>query len=226
MAKKKSEMEADVAEYRSRMAKARAAEGKGMYRLALDSAVSAWDYIDGMMQYERKYEQRDFDSVDAIDFILRYAPLLLDFRALDKLDELLKAYKRIERDTEADMGQKLADARARMWANHRLWEYLETHPQARQDELRQRLGGEQEYWRSVAAGWEKMGLVAREPAQGSYRLCLSTRLGQIVRGKCPRCGHIVEAPKAMLFERTRCPDCKAEVSFVLCMGQTAHTNGH
>src|SRR5438445_210985 len=112
MGMKKSEMEAHRDEYQARMAAARAAERDGLYREAMAEALSAWDFIDGMMQYEKRYEERSFDSVAAIDLVLRYAPLLLDRKSLDTLERLLKEYRRIERDTDADMGAKLASARA------------------------------------------------------------------------------------------------------------------
>jgi hypothetical protein len=212
---KKSEMEEHHAAYHARMAAARAAEADGLYRAAVDAASAAWDYVDAMMQYERKYLDREFGSVPAIDLVLRYSPLLLDVKRLDALELLLKSRKRIERDTEADMAAKLRDARAKLWENHRLWSYLEDHPDARQDELRRVLGGDQDRWRWVAEAWERMGLVSRTPSGGSYRLALITRTGQVVRGKCPACGYVADAPKAMFFEPMTCPACSAEATFVI-----------
>src|SRR5215203_3861592 len=120
---KKAELEEHRAEYGARIHAAREAERSGMFRAAMEAAVSAWDYIDGMMQYERRYEQREFDSVAAIDLVLKYAPLLFQFESLEKLAALLAQYKRIEKNTAADMGAPLSAARDRMWLNHRLWTY-------------------------------------------------------------------------------------------------------
>jgi uncharacterized OB-fold protein len=44
---------------------------------------------------------------------------------------------------------------------------------------------------------------------------LATRMGEVVAGKCPSCGKIERAPKAMLIEQMKCPDCHVDVSFVL-----------
>ena len=108
-----------------------------------------------------------------------------------------------------------------MWGNHSLWDHLERHPEARQDELRTVLGGDQETWRAVAERWEKMGLLRRTPEGGSYRLALITRMGQVVPGKCPTCGEVVEAPKSMFLEETTCPECTQSVQFtILSTGQT------
>ncbi|HEV8605608.1 MAG TPA: hypothetical protein VGQ99_09595 [Tepidisphaeraceae bacterium] len=212
---KKSEMEAHCENYHALMARAQAAERSGLFRVTVDVAISAFGHIDGMMQFERKYEEKEFVSVTAVEVVLRYAPLLFCSEYLDKLESLLGEYRRIERDTSADLAAKVAEARARMWNNHRLWGHLELHPETRQDELRQILGGEQEYWRSVIEAWEKMGLVRRTPERGSYRLALSTRMGEVVRGKCPKCAQVAEAPKAMLLDEVECKRCGGRVLFVL-----------
>jgi hypothetical protein len=215
MAMKRAELEEHCNLYDQCMASANVAEAAGLYRAALDAAMSAWQYIDGMMQYGRKYESRDFASVSAIDLVLKYAPFLLDREPLEALERLLTEKKRIERDTSDDMGERLAEALAELWDNHRLWTYLEMHPGTRQDELRQILGGDQAQWRSAAESWERMGLLRRSPESGSYRLALRTRVGQVVSGKCSACGHVVDAPKGMFFEPLDCPQCESSVLFVI-----------
>jgi len=212
---KKSELEAHSTEYHARMDRARWLEREGLYSAAVECALSAWEYIDGMMQYERKYGNQEFTTIPAIELILDCSPLLLDFKSLDELERLLKEYRRIEKGTSVDLGEELTRARERLWKNHRLLNHLECNPDARQDRLASALGGEQDYWRLVAEEWEKMGLVSRRPDGGSYRLTLSTRLGEIISGKCPSCGQIAQAPKAMLFEELTCPACRTSVLFVL-----------
>ena len=212
---KKAEMEAHHVQYHALMDRARLAEQKGLYRTAVQAALDSWDHIDGMMQYERKYEKKEFSSIPAIDMVLNYAPLLFDSRSLDSLENLLKESRRIGRDTVEDLGQKLEKARDRMWQNCRLWDYLEMHPGTRQDMLRGVLGGRQDEWRSVAEDWEKMGLLVRTLQGDAYTLAISTRMGQIVKGKCPSCGAIAERPKALFLENLPCRDCGASVSFVI-----------
>lgn len=215
MAMKKAEMEAESLQYREMMSVAQAAERRGMYREALTVAISAWPYVDGMVLHERKYRDNEVANIAAIDLVLRYAPLLLDARPLNELEKLLTSYKRVLKDSFESMSERLARARAQIWENHRLWTYLEQNPGTEQDGLRQALGGEQERWRSVAESWERMGLLGRTPAGRSYRLTLATRMGEIVRAKCPGCGHVDEAPKGMFLEQMTCPNCRARVVFVL-----------
>jgi hypothetical protein len=215
MAMKKVEMEAHSADYHRRMRAARDAESAGMYREAVEAAVSAWPHIDGMMQFEQKYQDAEFSSIPAIDLALKYAPLLLDLKRLDEIGQLLAEYRRIQKNATADLGAKIGAARAQIWQNHRLWSHLEQNPGTLQADLRQVLGGEQERWRAVAESWEKMGLLTRTPEGQSYRLSLSTRMGEVVSGKCPKCGHVDQAPKAMFLEQISCPQCRSREVFVL-----------
>ena len=80
---KKTEMEQHHTAYHEKVAKARSAERTGLYRRAMQLALSSWEHVDGMMQYERKYENAEFDTIPAIEMVLKYAPLLLDFESLD-----------------------------------------------------------------------------------------------------------------------------------------------
>lgn len=212
---KKSEMELHSRLYHEKLRSAAVAEHAGMYRAALDAAVTAWQHIDGMMQYERKYEGKEFASIPAIDLALKYAPLLLDMRRLDELEDLLSQYKRIDRHASDDIQAKVEEARARIRQNHRLWSYLERQPGASQDGLEAELGGTQSYWRSVAEVWARMGLLSRTPVGRSYSLSLATRMGEVVPAKCPACGHVAESPKAMFLEQITCPECRSRVVFVL-----------
>jgi len=219
MAMKKADMEAHLRQYNSLISEARLAEREGLYSHAVKSALSSWDYIDGMMQYERRYNKKEFTNIAGIDMVLKYAPLLLDFGSIDTLESLLKDYRRIEKNTSESYTTKLSDARARMWEAHRLWDQIERNPESRQDKLRQAMGGEQEQWRSMTEAWEKMGLLRRTPEGGSYRLALSTRMGELVNAKCSACGEVVAGPKAMFFEQSSCPECRNSVMFVILATQ-------
>lgn len=211
---KKADMEAHAQQYNGHLNRARSFESMGMYRAALDSAVAAWEHIDGMMQYEQKYQETEFTSIPAIDLALKYAPLLLDVIRLRELEALLKEYKRISKNTD-NISAKIATATLQIQENHRLWSHLESNPETLQSELGKTIGGDQTRWRAVAESWEKMGLLRRIPEANSYRLSLSTRMGQIVPAKCPRCGQLEHAPKAMFLEPIICPKCRHQAVFVL-----------
>jgi hypothetical protein len=167
-----------------------------------------------MLPYASRYEDREFSSISAIDLVLKYAPLLLDLRALDAVEQLLDDCRRIHRKSSEDLPAKVVTARESTRNNHRLWGHIERDGEILQDELQQALGGREEEWRAVLHAWTKMGLL-RRTAGAPYRVSLATRMGQIVRAKCSSCGHIDEAPKSMFLEKISCPKCRSAVPFVL-----------
>ena len=215
MAMKKEDLERHRAQYHALMAKARVAHDEGLYHQAVELAFASWDHIDGMMQYERKYEEKEFDNVEGISMVLAYAPLLLDSESLDRLEILLKDQRRIDRNTSESVKEQLAKARALLWDAHRMWNQLERHPATRQDELPRILGGKKGQWRSVAEEWEKMGLLRRTPEGRSYRLDFSTRMDEVVLAKCPSCGVVAKARKTRFLNVQACPSCRSEVMFVI-----------
>ncbi len=168
---------------------------------AVQLSVSAWDHIDGIMQYECKYAGSEAVEIEAIDLVLRFAPLLFDFESLDKLDVLLKSQRRIEKNCSADLPRGRTEARQLMWDAHRLWNHLEQHPSCHQDKLRQLLGGDQDRWRSLVEVWEKMEIVHRTPSEGSYLLKLHTRMDEPATAKCPSCGAVGKAQKRDFLKR-------------------------
>ena len=211
----KAEMEAHHRQYQALMSQARTAEESGSYAEAIEKALACSEHIDGMMQYERRFMQREFKSIGAIEMTAKYAPLLFDKASLAKMENLLKEYRRIEKNTSEQMGDKVAEAREMMREAHRLWNHIEKHPGCRQDELRRLFGGKQEQWRSIAEVWEKMGLIRRTPKDGSYCLAVSTRMDEPVRSKCPACAHVMESTKVKCLGEVACPQCKTSVVFVI-----------
>lgn len=219
MAKNKAELQADCESYRNIASKVRSALEQRQFSEAVDLAVSAFEFIDGMMQFERRFENRtDRKSVQAIDCVLQFAPLLLDSVSLQKVSDILKSQKRIEKNTTADLTTNLSKAFALLWQAHRLWHQLEQQPETIQDSLRRDLGGDQDLWRWIVEKWDEMGLVRRTPERNTYRLSLATRLEEQVRGKCPACGVTGKATKERLLDPINCPKCKANVYFVFLSG--------
>ena len=217
---KKTEMEGHSADYEGLMAQAQQAQRKGLYRKAVELALAAGQHIDGMMQYEQKYANREFLSIPAIELVLRLAPLLLDLSSLDKLQDLLRQCRQIERETSAGFSKKIDEARAQTWRNHRLWRHVEQNPECRQDELGNILGGDQGHWVEVTEAWESMGLLRRTLEGRAYRLTLSTRMGELVKAKCSSCGNVLEGTKAVFLEEIPCSICQSTVLFVILSSET------
>jgi hypothetical protein len=216
MAKTKAELEADCSEHYSAMCAVRAAHQSGEVSKAIELAVAAWQHIDGMMQFERRYgEKSEYESIDSIDYVLQYAPLTFDFQSLDWLSILLKRHRRIEKNTTADLAARLNAAQTMMWSAYRLWNYLERQADVRQDELCEALGGDRNEWQLLIESWEWMGLIGRIPDGETWQLRLLSSLNAQRRAKCPGCGAIVEATFIRCLDEITCPRCHATVHFVL-----------
>jgi hypothetical protein len=212
---KKAEMEQYHAEYDSRMGQSEKAHQQGIFRKAVQWALTAVECVDGMIQYERNYTKTELSRIRALDMVLGYAPSLLDFISLEKVGQLLAECRRIEKNVATDYAKELAKAESRMWQSHRLLDHLERNAGCMQDELRQLLGGDQDSWRRIAEGLEEMGLLRRTREGGSYRLALMTQMQEVVKAKCQSCGAVTEGPKVRFLEQVSCSRCQQSVLFVI-----------
>lgn len=167
------------------------------------------------MRFERRFEDAEFSSVPCVDLVLRLSPLILDAQALDRLGELLKTRKAVDRHASDDLAGRLLEARAFLRTAHRLWDHLEQSPGCRQDHLNDALGGDQSTWRGLAERWDRMGLLNRRAEGASYRLWLATDLQATVRAKCMSCGHVHSGSKRRFLEEQPCPQCQQVVAFVM-----------
>ena len=207
-------MESHCTQYQTVLTDVRHAIQVCDYKRGIALAVSAWDHIDGMMQFQRKYGGQESVDVEAIDIVLNFAPVLFDFESLDKLDGLLKSQRRIEKNASTKLTNLRAKATQLMWDSHRLWNYLERNPGHSQDELVHSLGGDHDRWRGLVETWEKIGLLSRIADRGSYLLSFSTRMDEPTLAKCPSCAAVGKAHKSQFLNEVSCPKCHSVVSFV------------
>jgi hypothetical protein len=216
MAKNKAQLQREAGHYRASVEDMHAAHREGRYADAVGIATKGSQYVDGTMQYERRFESRDErKGIETIHYIFQYAPLVFDKVALETIADLLKSQKRIAKNTTADLSGELDSAIELMWDAHRLWSLLEQVPDAPQDKLRVTLGGDQDRWRAISESWSHMGLVHRVPERGSYRISLVTRITAEVRGKCSGCGATGKAAMGTFLEDLTCPKCKTTAKFVM-----------
>jgi hypothetical protein len=223
----KAELETAQFQYDQEIKKARISEKNGDFHSAIRHAVNAWEYVEGMMKFEKRWECAEFDSVPCIDIVLRYAPLILDGQALCQLSDLLRKRKSIDKIANDDLAARVAEAQALLRQVHQLWNLVERQPLVRQDMLRQILGGNQDTWRGIAEQWESMGLIHRIKHSGSYMLKFATELSERWRAKCPSCGAIAVGAKRAFLDSQECPRCRAASYFVLqnhIVGSLVETN--
>jgi len=212
---KKAEMEDHAWQYASLLEKAKSAILQGLTRQAVDLAFKSLPYIDGMMQYGKRYCSTSFETVEAIEIILEFAPLLLDFKSLELLRSLLNDKRRIERDTSVDIGEKLEKAVAQLKQVHAVLDRLEQKGAVEVLDLRSMFGKNWRQAENIQSNLLRMGLLKKVETGGKTILSLSTRLGQIVRAKCPECGEVADGPKGIFLEESACPRCAKSVLFVL-----------
>ncbi len=224
MAMKKADMEAHHSQYGDLMSEVRLAQEIGNFLKALDAAKSAWPYIDGMMQYERRFNQKEFTTIEAIDVVLEYAPLLFDIQSLCELEKLLKGSRRIEKNTTEVLKERLVEARSMTWEAYHLWEQLESRGEVRLDVLQDSLEREANRWHHVAFAWEQMGIIERQPEVNSDRFALRTRMDALTLAKCPKCGVVVRAAKAKFLREQSCPKCKTKHLFVILVKKPADSD--
>lgn len=217
----KVEMEAHRDAYQKFLDKARAALQAGLCQEAVDFAVSSWDHIDGMLQYERKYEGKDSGSIDAIGLVLQYAPPLLDFESLNKLETLLRSQRRLVKHSSVDLGDRLLKASSMMWEAQRFLNYLEKHFTVDEDNLSAVYGGDGEEWHRIAEAWVEMGFVHRVSEKRSHHFSLTTRMDQPILAKCPSCAAVAKAPKAKFLDELTCPKCRQKRAFVFLAKEPA-----
>jgi hypothetical protein len=216
MVKTKAELAADADNYQRGVSAMRKAHNEQRPWDAIRIALATTEYADGMIQFETRFERRSGrEDVETIHYIFRYAPLLFDLAALNTISQLLKAKKRIDKNTAANFVQEVEDAFALMWDAHRFWRLLEEQPETAQDKLRINLGGDQDRWRWIAETWEQMGIIRRVAERGSYRISFVTNLTAVVRGKCSECGAVGKAPMGRFLENITCPKCNATSTFVI-----------
>lgn len=211
----KSELEAAQGAYDSQMALARQALKDKQYARALRHAEAAWPFVEDMMKFERRWEKAEFESVPCIDLVLQYSPLIMDTGVLERLGELLRKRRSIDKHASNDLAARLKSAVEALQQAHRLWDYLERTPFARQDNLHAELGGSKNQWREYIEAWEQMGLVTRIAHGASHTIRLATCLDHDTIGKCSGCAEIVSGKKRAFLSHRTCPMCKRKVDFVL-----------
>lgn len=209
MAPTKAELAEGRDAYYNLLFQSKTALEKRHYYDALGFASAAMTYVDGMMQFERRFENRTISTIECFDIIVRFAPPLFRLRDLDALAALLASQKRIERNSSTSYLAQVPHARSRLFKAYRLWEGFERQgsvpvndPQLIQHDL-------------TLQDWLQMGLVHQVTDSNEVRWALVTSLSRTVRAKCASCGKIAGAAKRRFLEPCKCPQCANSVWFTI-----------
>lgn len=215
MAMAKSELEFHWAEYHRLLNQAIQHKAAWEIRSMIETALLACDFIDGMMQKERKQGNKEVQTVLAMDLILQYAPMLLDVESLARLGVIIKAYRRIERDTTDDMTEKLAQANGLLWKVQKLIGHIETHLVVNEFEAATLLEVFCSQALSILKTWEALQFIRRIHHGNPAQYSLWTLMDENTSAKCSGCGFLATAKKAAFLSNFKCDKCGELAVFVL-----------
>lgn len=224
MSPTKSELEWNQQEYYSRLRRAKAAINKQCHQDAVNEAALALHHVDGMMQFERRYENTVFDRIEAIDIILVFAPMLLDLANLELLAAVLKNQKRIDKNTSVDLAIELDQARQLLWDSYRIWSLLEVQQTTWEHEIHEKVEVSRDRVRALLDHWVAMQLVRRKREPNDDCVFLVTHFSAPCVGKCPTCGASVTREKIALLVDSDCQACGVAVGFVILDATPADNN--
>ncbi|MCA9092853.1 MAG: hypothetical protein KDA68_05170 [Planctomycetaceae bacterium] len=219
VAMKKADMESHYNEYSRLILEARSEIEKLDYRKAIRTAESSWGFIDGMLQYEKRFLNSEKVSVQGISVVLSYSPFLLDFEPLDRVENFISANPRVRKNSRENLVDELQDSRECLVQAYSLWDRLEKKSLIYRDELKQ----QSSEVREIIDFWKDVGIGAWIPVSDRQVFRLVTHLQEIVRAKCNYCGVCVQAPKTKLLDLVVCPKCKQSSVFTLLTSQVARS---
>ncbi len=217
----KQEMEEHAGQYHSFLGKAQSSLRSQDFRGAVAFAVASLRFVDGMMQFERKYQGKEHAKIDAIEIIFRFAPYLLDSDSLDSAAELLKSQRRIAKNTGTDLSSALDEARANLWSAYRVWDFLENRGECDEATIRRHTGLEPDAWDRVRTKWEVMRLLRRRENHPASYFSLSLQMAVTVLAKCPRCGGSARGKRVTFLQKVKCPKCAAQEFFAVLSPELA-----
>lgn len=208
MAKSKSELERECRQLAKVTADARRLHAEGEMLAAVSMAVSGWPYIDGMLQYERRFGDRHATRIiDSIELVLVLAPLTFDIESLEGLGELLRTHRRIASSSASDLNQRLVDARALLWDAYDIWDQLEREGEVSWNTLLAARACATDAVERLLRDWDEMGLASWIVRDNVKFVRLANSFDTRVNGTCPECGAVFQCPKSHCLKRRLCKRC-------------------
>jgi len=171
---------------------------------------TSFEHIVGAINYRKRREiEPAVFSPMAFSVIYEYAPALFEHATIESFFNFVKTTRVIARH-ENDYLQWAVVAFECEDIARSLWNYLEQHPGALQQEMSSELGIDEEIWITIVTIWEKLGLISRKPDNGSDRWHLQIRLNETAEGMCQTCGIHGKGRKELFFKPISCRNCGAE----------------
>ena len=193
---KKVDLEATYRDYAARCAEAAQAETDRDYQKMLARAETTVPLFG------------EAPRLPSVELILRYAPPLFAWRALDAVDEWYAQASRTDRKAYSDLPDRMQATRGLLALATRLWPSWRPGPVAA-------AGSDLAKVAQLLDFWTTYGAVVRRGSTTAPVYALVTHPQRPARGKCARCGHEKEAKWAEFLDATACPHCRATSSFAI-----------
>lgn len=220
MAMKKAEMEAQHKEYSRFVLEARSAVERLEFRESIRLAECSWEFIDGMLQFEKRFLSSEKVNIHGLTIVFHYSPLLLDFEILERLESFLESTPRVKKNSDKDVIRQLEESRECLAQSHKLWGWLDDRKSIYMDDVK----NSKSSIKKIVAFWVETGIAKWIPKSERQVLKLVTHLQEIIRGKCSFCGVCVQAQKSKLLDTVVCPNCKQRMVFTLLADQVSQAS--
>lgn len=188
----------------------------GNYFLAVQYCVASFEYINLMMQHEQKQNDREFETIETIEIVLKYAPALFDAESLASLAKILKSQKRIDKHATDDLAAKTSEAIELIQVAYTVWNKLQNNTQHNLAQVLKSVSAESlARIEEVVRIWSHQGYVQLHQLEDEIIPCISNPQEVSVKGKCPSCGVLVNGKKYHFWRANKCPKCHKESVFVI-----------
>lgn len=212
----KAILQAAQVAYDDAVAQARAYEREGRLDEAIASSKKAWQYVEDMMKFERRWEKREFSSVPCIDMVLRYAPLLLDEESLSDLEALLKSRKSIDRLASDDLAAQLQKARDHLSDARKVWAMLDGRDWTDSAEIVRLSGVGAAAGRKSLTDWQKIGAIEARDVDGRREIRPVFADARPTVAACRFCGSDVQCTCGETLQPRACAKCGKTSCFIRC----------
>jgi hypothetical protein len=185
----------------------RAMVEKGEFPTVFSVCTASFPHIVPAIQFRRKRGiVPETPELSAVTTICKFAPPLFEHTRIELALEFVRS-SRVLMQSERNFLDLIEVARKREQLAHLLWNHLERHPGMLQRDIRKQLGVVQEDAVNIVDLWERLGILDRQPENGSYQLYFRTRLDAEVTGRCPNCGVRGKGRKDAFFPSAKCQKC-------------------
>jgi hypothetical protein len=205
---KKVDLEATYRDYAARCAEAAQAEGDRDYQKMLGRAESTVPLLSEAITYLRRYQKVEAPRLPSVELILRYAPPLFAWRALDAVDEWYAQASRTDRKAYSGLPDRVQATRRLLALATRLWPSWRAGPIAA-------AGGDLAQVAQLLDFWTTYGAVVRRGSTTAPTYELVTHPQRRAQGKCAHCGQQKDAKWSELLDATDCPHCRTKSPFVI-----------